>query len=416
MDADAAAGRVRTLLEELCREYAVPGAQVGLLDGTGRVVVCHGTTAVGDDARPVTASTAFHAGSVAKSLAGLLVHDAARAGLVHLDVPCADQADGLWDDTPRSIMAQVTGRPNLLPEPDETLEEFAARTADLPRVHPPGRFSYCNAGWPVLDLLLRRRTGSSFEQLAARALGAGTTFGMPPAAARGHGAAPGTAPVPVPSTYSDAASAAGSRWWATADQLLDYAALHLQDGAGRFHPEDVRALRAPHAPVPGATVSDSWGAGWALWDRGSHQAFGWAGYTGGHRAYLRCFPREEAAVVVLANCAGPLFGPPGGSALFDALLPDLLDALGVPALPEPELPGPRTPAAVLAGTFGPVELSADGDDALLLAAQAFGEQAPLRFTRVTADTFARQGRPPGGMTIAVDADLLYLGPFAVART
>jgi hypothetical protein len=162
-------------------------------------------------------------------------------------------------------------------------------------------------------------------------------------------------------------------------------------------------------------MADAWGAGWALWDRGGHRAFGWAGYTGGHRAYLRCFPDQGAALVLLANSAGPLFGPPGGSALFDAVLPELLDILQVPALPDPVLPGPRTPVDELAGGYGPVVLEAAGNDALLVGAQAFGEQEPMRFTRVGADTFAREGRPPGGMLIAVESGLLYLGPFAVAR-
>ena len=155
---------------------------------------------------------------------------------------------------------------------------------------------------------------------------------MPEGAAEGHAVARDGVPTPVPSEYAEAASAAGSRWWATADQLLDYARLHLDDGGEVFHGDDVRELRRPHAAVPGATISDAWGLGWALWDRGDHHAFGWAGFTGGHRAYLRCFPTEDAALVVLANSAGPLFGPPGGSALFDDLLPELLAMLGVPAL------------------------------------------------------------------------------------
>ena len=68
-------------------------------------------------------------------------------------------------------MSHTTGRQNLLPEIDEDLEAFVARTASLPLVHPPGRFSYSNANWSVLDLLLRRRTGRSFEDLARTALG-----------------------------------------------------------------------------------------------------------------------------------------------------------------------------------------------------------------------------------------------------
>ena len=64
-------------------------------------------------------------------------------------------------------------------------------------------------------------------------------------------------------------------------------------------------------------------------------AFGWAGFTGGHRAYLRCFPDQDAALVVLANSAGPLLGPRRVGASSTTLLPDLLELLEVPALPPP---------------------------------------------------------------------------------
>ncbi|WP_377641815.1 serine hydrolase domain-containing protein [Oryzobacter terrae] len=408
--------RTTALLTDACARLGVPGAQVGLLHGDERVVATSGSVGVEDGSAPVEASTPFHAGSIAKSLAALVVVDAARQGSVDLDVPCSDQADGLWTDTPRALMSHTTGRQNVLPEIDEDLEAFVERVGEMPLVHAPGRFSYGNANWSVLDLLLRRRTGRSFEDLARTALGPDTTFGMPEGGARGHAVAPGGTPTPVPSEYAEAASAAGSRWWTTADQLLDYARLHLDDGGEVFHGDDVRELRRPHVAVPGATISDAWGLGWALWDRGEHTAFGWAGYTGGHRAYLRCFPDQDAAVVVLANSAGPLFGPPGGSALFDDLLPRLLTELGVPALGDAEDAGPPTPASELAGGYGPVTLRADGPDGLLLDAAAFGEPAPIPHHRLSGDTFVADGHPPGGMPIAVADGLLYLGPFAIARS
>ncbi|WP_392542475.1 serine hydrolase domain-containing protein [Oryzobacter telluris] len=406
--------RLTAQLTEGCERFGVPGAQVGLLRGDERVVACVGSVGVDQGSAAVEPATAFHAGSIAKSLAALLVVDAARHGLLDLDLPCSDQAEGLWSDTPRALMSHTTGRQNVLPDLGEDIVAFVDRVGSMPPVHEPGRFSYGNANWSVLDLLLRRRAGGSFEELAVTALGDGTTFGMPGGAALGHVAMPGQAVSTVPSEYAEAASAAGSRWWATADQLLDYAAVHLGDG-DRFHPDDVRELRRPHVAVPGATISDAWGLGWALWSRGEHSAFGWAGYTGGHRAFLRCFPDQDAALVVLANSAGPLLGPPGGSALFDALLPDLLTVLGVPALPGADRPRSGRPTSELAGSYGPVALAADGEDDLLLEAAAFGEPQPIRHERVGGDTFVAQGVPVGGMPIAVDADLLYLGPFAVPR-
>ena len=360
-------------------------------------------------------STAFHAGSIAKAVTGLLVLDAARAGKLGLDVLCAEQGEGLWPETPRMLLSQTSGRPNVLPATGEDLEEFVTRVADLPLTHSPGRFSYCNAGWSVLDLLLRRTTGSSFEDAATNALGPKLTFGAPVGAASGHVSVPGREPQPVADTDVAAASAAGGRWWATADQLLDFAALQINDGDGVFDAGDVRAVRTPTAVLPGSTVFDAWGLGWALWDRGPHQAFGWAGYTDGQRAFLRCFPEQNVAVVLLTNSAGPLFGPPGGSAVFDSVLPQLLELLDVPPLTEPAYDAAPRPTSELAGSYGPVTVDAGGPDGIQLHAQAFGQPRPVDCVRLGGNTFAMQGSPPGGMPVAFDDDLLYVGPFAVPR-
>ncbi|MET0998876.1 MAG: serine hydrolase domain-containing protein [Marmoricola sp.] len=408
-------GAVRGLLDQALAQYSVPGAQVGLVRGAERVVVCAGARGL-RDRRPVVRETPFHAGSIAKAVTGLVVLDAARRGDLDLDLPCSEQGDGLWPETPRTLLSQTSGRPNLLPEPDERLEGFVARTAELPLVHAAGRFSYCNAGWSVLDLLLQRTSGRAFEQAACAALGPATTFRTPAGCASGHLALPGQEPVPVPSTYAAAASAAGSQWWATADQLLDFATLNLRGGDGVFAEADVLAVREPSAALPGSTVFDAWGLGWAVWDRGDHQAFGWAGYTGGHRAFLRCFPRQDAAVVVLANSAGPLFGPPGGSALFDALLPQLLELLGVPQLADPVYDADARPTGELAGQFGPLVVQALDTDSIRLYAEAFGLPAPVTCERLGGNTFNVQGNPPGSTPLSFDDDLLYLGPFALARS
>ena len=406
---------VQQLLDSAIEEYAVPGAQLGLLSGKERTVACAGSVGV-DSADPVVAQTAFRAGSLAKALTGLLVLDAANRGDLSLDVPCSGQGDGLWDETPRALLSQTSGRPNVLPEPEDELADFVASTAHLPLLHEPGRFSYCNAGWSVLDLLLRRTTGAGFEASAKFALGDLVRFEEPEGAAQGHACVPGGEPTPVPSVAAPAASAAGSRWWATADELLDFADLNLHGGGEVFNEADVRGVRTSAAALPGATVFDSWGLGWGVWDRGDHQAYGWAGYTAGHRAYLRCFPDQDAAVVLLANSAGPLFGPPGGSAVFDSLLPRLLELLEVPPLPAGEYAEEPTPVTELAGTFGPAVVEADGSDALRFQAEAFGMAQPVTYERLGGNSFNVLGSPPGSMPLSFDNGLLYLGPFALPRS
>ena len=174
-------------------------------------------------------------------------------------------------------------------------------------------------------------------------------------------------------------------------------------------------MRTPTAALPGSTVFDAWGLGWAVWDRGVHQAFGWAGYTDGHRAFLRCFPEQDAALVLVTNSAGSLFGPPGGSALFDALLPALLEVLGVPPLPAPTYVAGPSPTTDLAGQFGPLTVEADGEDSVRLHAEAFGLPEPVGCERLGGNTFDVAGHPPGSTPFSIDDDLLYLGPFALPR-
>src|SRR6187431_1403329 len=182
MDAEAA----RSVLDERCGRFAVPGAQLGLLSGKDRVVVAAGVLEYGGS-QAVVSTTPFHTGSIAKSLAALTVVDAASRGEFDLDVACSEQVPGLWSDTPRALMAQTTGRANELPGLDEDIDAFVARVGAMPLVHPPGTFSYCNAGWSVLDALLRARSGGSFEMLAAeRVMNRPLTFGQPPDAAVGH--------------------------------------------------------------------------------------------------------------------------------------------------------------------------------------------------------------------------------------
>jgi len=117
----------------------------------------------------------------------------------------------------------------------------------------------------------------------------------------------------------------------------------------------------------------------------------------------------------LANSAGPLFGRLGGSALFDALLPEVLDVLGVPPLQAPERSAGRENAELI-GSYGPLSLSAGANDTLVLDAAALGQPEPVVLRRVGGDTYVVDPDPLGSMTVAVDGDLLYMGPFALPRS
>jgi len=85
----------------------------------------------------------------------------------------------------------------------------------------------------------------------------------------------------------------------------------------------------------------------------------------------------------------------------------------VPPVGEPPATSGPTPASALEGLYGPAAITADGDDVLLTATPMGIDGA--RHERAYGDTFLALGRPPGGMAIAFDGDLLYLGPFALPR-
>lgn len=406
------------LLAAGATRYGVPGVQLGLLRGDDRVVLCHGLRAAGGT-DPVMPTTPFHAGSIAKALAATLALDAHARGELDLDLP-ADAQGVRWPETPRTLMTHTSGRPNVLPDPEETRAAFADRVGAMPLVHAPGRFSYSNAVWPVVDLLLEHATGRDFETLAGERvlgpLGLDARFGPPAGGAVGHAVAgPGDAPQAAIFAGPAAASAAGTRWWATADELLTFASLHLHAGADVIAPAAVAAQRETRIGIPGRTFADGWATGWATWDRGDYRATGWSGYTTGHRAYLRVLPEHDAAIVLLTNCAGPLLGGAGGSALWDNLAPACLAAVGVgePGPVNDHVPGRA--AEALAGPYGPVTITATGPDALLLEAPAMGVP-PVPHARRYGDTFAAAASASGGMPIAFDEELLYLGPFALPRS
>jgi len=397
--------QARELLAAAAPRHRVPGAQLGLLRGRERVVITHGTRRDGADL-PVTPDTRFHAGSIAKALAAQLVLEAESRGELDLDAPCSGQADVDWDDTPRALMSQTSGRPNELPGGDDSLAGFCARVATMGRLHAPGRFSYCNAGWSVLDLVLRERSGAGFaERVVER--------GPHRCTGRQRGGVRGV----LRRDRGD--SAAGAVWWATADELLALAARQLRPDGRQDDPALVAAMQQPTARVPGATVGDAWGLGWMVWEQ--PRAFGWAGFTGGHRAYLRCFPDQDAALVLLGNAAGPLFGPPGGSALFDDLLDDLLDLLDVPVPATADATAPQFAPDTRPGQYGPVTVS-EGTSGLLVDGRMLGGAAEHRLTAAYGDTWVVDGGPPGSIPLAFSGDegaevpaFLYLGPFAMPR-
>lgn len=423
MCASLASGESRAAtLGEACERFGVAGAQLGLLTRGRREVLCAGVRAVGEDVR-VERKTLFHVGSIAKSLAATLVLDAAERGELDVDGRADEQGAAGWSDTLRALMSHTSGRPWAVPDAGERIEDFVARVGALPRAHRAGLFSYSNAVWSAIELVLLHATGRDFEQLARDRLldrlGIDAHFGIPPDAAAGHAVACfGAVPDVVALSEARAASAAGARWWASADDLLTLAEMHLRGGAGIVGRDVVEEQRRTHVSIPDHSFADGWALGWATWRRGEYRAVGWNGSTLGHHAVLRVYPEQHAALALTTNSAGPLFGGAGGAALFDDILPAALRALGVPP-PQPpagaNAAAPR-PATELAGTYGFATVATHGYDAVALTAPPLGVGTQTAFARAYANTFTAWPARPGGVPVTFADGLLYVGPLAAART
>ncbi len=350
---DALASELRSSLEESLAAQGVPGAVVGVLRGGDRTVVAAGlaNAGTGVDATP---DTLFQLGSISKVYTATLVMQLVHAGLVELDEPVrgALQEFRVADDTatltitPRHLLSHTSGiqgdhfldcgrNPDALWRYVSTLEEVG-------QVHPPeDLFSYCNAGYGVLGRLVEEATGDHFARALQRRIvkpvGLTRTVTLAEQAivhrvAAGHHHVDGEARV-SPWTLARFNVPIGGII-ASADDVLDFAALHLRGGKSAEDRQVVpsRALaemRQGEVEIPGG--EEEQGLGWRLLRWGDTEVLAHDGDTVGQRAFLRVLPDADVAVVVLTNSPR---GEHVARAAVEVVAGELLH-VPLPSLPEP---------------------------------------------------------------------------------
>ena len=374
----------------------------------GVIVVSAGRLAVGSDA-PVHDGTRFHAGSIAKALTGEWVLEAARRGLLDLDAPCSDQA-------PHGVVRHATGPPH----PGQRSPERAARrsarrwtrsspgSAAMPVLGRAGSPTATPAGPPSTCSCARRRVAASPS--ASRPPGASCASRSD--AARGHAPdpdgvprrgpvrrSPRRQPPPVPAGGRTPTSCST---WPTGTSTRTATSLH-QALVQQVRTPAVAAARAPRCSTPGARAGRR---GTAATTRPS----GGRASPVATASFLRCFPRQEAALGrphqlrrrALRRARGsralrrPAARPPATARRTSAHRP------GRP-------PPPRWSAEELAGQYGPVPV-------VPAAATRCGwgptRSAPASspFDRAWGDTWVVRGNPPGAIPVAFDADDAATGP------
>ncbi len=316
-------GSMALLLAACARRHGVPGAQLAwYADGRTLTaeygVVEHGT------GRPVTADTAFPAGSVTKVATATAVLALAADDDVDLDEPVGRLVPGLphpaADVTARQLLSHTAGLP-CGPAAEEvaglSVPAYLSRVCDpLHRVVVPGTgFSYSNAGYVLLGRLLSAITGMSWADMVtalvldplgvpADMIGLPGWAGSGRAVATGHSAHARTGRIrPVLQSLSPAEAAAGALALSASD-LVALGRPHVDGGVPAVLPPRLAELM--RTVVPGAVpfgLAQGWGLGLAAFGAGPHPWSGHDGNADGTAAYLRIDP-AGSRIVALTCTAG----------------------------------------------------------------------------------------------------------------
>ncbi len=291
-----------------------------------------------DTGAPVTPETMFHLASVSKPFVATAVVALATArndtaAALDLDAPIVEWvpeftlADGRAREvTARGLLSHTSGLPDVADygwhDPqldDDALSEFARSLSGWRlRSEPGSAFSYSNAGFELLGLLLSRVTGTTFEDGDATAgprptrdarqhvpaqRGARSPGGL---TARGDaaGGARGRLPVhPAPCPQLDPALQPGRDVpMADGPPRADRGGCRgSEEQWARLDPELVDRMRQPVVQVGEPPWDESAALGWAVGTYRGHRTFGHSGFDPGFGSRLVVVPSRRTGVVVLAN-------------------------------------------------------------------------------------------------------------------
>ena len=332
------------LVENLLGPHRVAGLAVAVVRAGEVVLRTYGVRDVGTGA-PVTPETLFHLASVSKPFVATAIVSLATAPDGHepvldLDAPVVEWvpeltlADGRERElTARLLLSHSSGLPDVTdygwhdPElGDEALGEFARSLSGWRLTSEPGSaFSYSNAGFELLGLLLSRVTGTTFEEAVRQQvlaplgmtrstflraevpwhLAASPHVGMPlavPAGAypysRRH----------APSSTLHSNLVEMCRWMVAHVEPAEPAAPAegvpgglTVDNWARLDPGLVHQVRQPVVPVGDPPWDEAAGLGWSVGSYRGHPTLGHSGADPGFGSRLVLVPEQRTGVVVLAN-------------------------------------------------------------------------------------------------------------------
>jgi CubicO group peptidase (beta-lactamase class C family) len=312
-----------SLTEAKMKEFGVPGAAIGIIDGSSLTTRGLGITNV-EDSIPVTAHTVFPIASISKTFAATAMMRLVEQGKVDLRAPVRTYIPNFRvrdstvsrDATVWHLLTHLGGWEGQVSGPDRgsaTLENFVATTLpDLMQVAPPGKaWSYNNAGFSIAGRVIEVATGKSINvamrELVFQPLGlehAGTTAGdfMVNRFAAGHASRDGKTTLQRPFTPSASVTAGGVGLCIT--DLLTYARFHMGDGTAAngervLERKSLELMRTPQAHKHG--TDDDIGLAWHIRRVGPVRTYAHGGTLGGHILLLELVPERNFAIAILTN-------------------------------------------------------------------------------------------------------------------
>ncbi len=402
---DPGTGRLRAsvaehlwpLVETFLDSHDAAGIAVAVVRDEEIVSRGFGVRDVGTGA-PVTPETMFHLASVSKPFVATAVVSLATARdnggpVLDLDAPIVEWvpeftlADGRAGEvTARGLMSHSSGLPDVSDygwhDPqlgDDALSEFARSLSGWRLKSEPGStFSYSNAGFELLGLLLSRVTGTTFENAVRQTVL--TPLGMRNStflrsevpghlAASPHVAMPLTVPEGAyPYTRRHAPSSTlhsnlveMCRWMVAHFDAVDVAVGGSGEQWVRLDPGLLELMWRPVMLVGDPPWEDQMSLGWCLGSHRGHRMVSHSGADPGFQTRIAMVPDRGTGVVVLANSNTVPTGLIARSALDIVLADSVVSGTASGEVGE----GVAAMRALLPSVVGPVAetLSTSGPDA-----------------------------------------------------
>jgi CubicO group peptidase (beta-lactamase class C family) len=309
-------------IESRLQQTNVPGAAWAVVTADG--IEHQAAWGVDGDGAPVTESTPFLWGSVAKPVTATAVMTLVEDGRIDLDEPAhaylpdftlADPAHA-EQVTVRHLLKQTSGIPEgtgVTDRFDPASDPYGEALAELAEAEPfaePGtEFQYASANYLVLGALVEAVSGMAYadylREVVWDPLGMDTTVADAEAAAKvsdGHTFVFGQ-PVAIDAPFDPTGPSYGYLGGSVAD-LGAFAAANLPGGKGAIGPDSMALMQTPAAAM---NEQIDYGLGWKIDDRNADLGTTTVWHTGGAPGYSAAvilLPELGRAVVIAQNAYG----------------------------------------------------------------------------------------------------------------